>query len=908
MGGTLRRWVDLRQGERAPVFAAMSVLFGLIAAHTMLETARDALFLGHLPPSRLSLVYALLAALSIPIAKVNGLFVRRFGKRNALVITLMAAAYGTAMLYLAPRTATLAFVLYVWSGLLGMVLTVQFWSLAGTTFTVAQGKRIFGPLAAGGVIGAVTGASIAAVVLRYFEIGSLLLIAPLLLIGSAAMLTDLPSDQVPEDLEKARTKQRALPPVGRDPYLARIAILVVLTTTFTLTADYLFKMVTAKSMPAADLGQFLAGYYAVLNGLALLVQMFVTTQLIRRVGVVASLAFLPLSILLGAVGTILTGGALAAVLVTRGGDGLLRHSLHRVSSELLWMPVHDQLKGRAKALIDTAVNRGAQAVVGGLLLFLAMFGLDTPPILAAIIAASSIGALFLIMQLRRLYFELFRRALARDTIGGDLGELKLDLNSVEMVIESLSSREPERALAAIDLLVAQERTKLIPALILYHESEAVLTRALEVITSPERNDWVELAERLLSHESEAVRVAAVRALVASAHHEMVVGRLTDISPAVRAHTAFVLVEHDALDPTKAQAIKDVLDIAGENRVVARNALLDAICLRGDEKWAPIIELIAVDAPDALNEKLADAMVKVHDERFIPILIARIGAREGRISVRRAIVSYGDAALDQLDRLMADPKTPRRTLLHVPRTISAFKTPRAAQTLIELVSSASDGAVRFKALRGLGRLVGEAPVRLDQTKLGEALLRNLLEQAWLGAFAHQLGKVQASLQDGARPSGALLLELLEDKQRQAMERVFRLLQILHRSEDLRIVHHAVEAGDRRTRANALEFLDALTLRYPLLSPAHEQSRELLRILVDDLSPEERIARAAPFMSTPPPATAEAALIALFRENDDAMATIAAHHALKLGIVSLTRAVQTVAEERPFIDLPEVARAV
>src|SRR5262249_21026443 len=122
MKKVLGRLVDLREGEGVTVLQAFVTLFGLIAAHTMLETARDALFLGRLPSSRLTFVYVLLSGLALVVSSYNERFVRRFGRRNALVFTLMLCAYGTTVLHFLPQSATVVFALYVWSGLLGTVL------------------------------------------------------------------------------------------------------------------------------------------------------------------------------------------------------------------------------------------------------------------------------------------------------------------------------------------------------------------------------------------------------------------------------------------------------------------------------------------------------------------------------------------------------------------------------------------------------------------------------------------------------------------------------------------------------------------------------------------------------------------------------------------------------------------
>ena len=57
-----RAWRHAAPGERRSLAAAFVTLFGLVAAHTLLETARDALFLARLPPSQLPWAYLAIAA------------------------------------------------------------------------------------------------------------------------------------------------------------------------------------------------------------------------------------------------------------------------------------------------------------------------------------------------------------------------------------------------------------------------------------------------------------------------------------------------------------------------------------------------------------------------------------------------------------------------------------------------------------------------------------------------------------------------------------------------------------------------------------------------------------------------------------------------------------------------------
>jgi hypothetical protein len=75
-------------------------------------------------------------------------------------------------------------------------------------------------------------------------------------------------------------------------------------------------------------------------------------------------------------------------------------------------------------------------------------------------------------------------------------------------------------------------------------------------------------------------------------------------------------------------------------------------------------------------------------------------------------------------------------------------------------------------------------------------------------------------------------LLSDKEAHRIERLFRLLQLRFRGEDVRSIHGGLSNADRRVRAASRELLENL-LEEPL--------RGILMALVDDLPPEERLAR-------------------------------------------------------------------
>lgn len=62
---------EIRRQERHEAYFGFFTLFGIMAAHALLETARDSLFLARIPPSHLAWAYLAIALLSLTIFFFN---------------------------------------------------------------------------------------------------------------------------------------------------------------------------------------------------------------------------------------------------------------------------------------------------------------------------------------------------------------------------------------------------------------------------------------------------------------------------------------------------------------------------------------------------------------------------------------------------------------------------------------------------------------------------------------------------------------------------------------------------------------------------------------------------------------------------------------------------------------------
>ncbi len=151
------------------------------AGYTILETARDALLVTRLPPRDFGVAYIGVAVFALPAAALVARVARLWDPRRVLVALLLVAAAASLVYTGLPfrRVAVVAF--YITVGLISSALFPQFWVLVGTGLTVGQSRRLIGPIASAGVLGAVVGASGAAAALPWWPVRGLVGLAAAML-------------------------------------------------------------------------------------------------------------------------------------------------------------------------------------------------------------------------------------------------------------------------------------------------------------------------------------------------------------------------------------------------------------------------------------------------------------------------------------------------------------------------------------------------------------------------------------------------------------------------------------------------------------------------------------------------------------------------------------------------------
>jgi hypothetical protein len=397
-------------------------------------------------------------------------------------------------------------------------------------------------------------------------------------------------------------------------------------------------------------------------------------------------------------------------------------------------------------------------------------------------------------------------------------------------------------------------------------------------------------------------MAAIRALVRVGQTEALAAAENDENPQIHAYVSYHFARAD-----------------GDGKLLEHPRVVELLeGMNGDYETTMIGVVAAIsDAPDprsvdvllALFEsnrmqrretrptarivrQLARTLAVIKDDRMIPYAINRLQHREGRDAVRDVLVSLGERALDALIAALHDPKTPRNVRVHIPQSIAQFRNQRASNVLTRALVEAPEGLVRYKALRGLAAVTAVRRVKVDRALIAREGLRSLVEHLRMLSLRQALD-IHVESRATTEGSARLLDELLADKVEQALDRAFRLLEVIHRREDILRARAAIFSTDGRMRAHGVEFIDTLLSRRDT-----REMRALFRIVLDDIEPEQRVELAAEWLGDTP-TTRMDALAALVKERDEVVAVMAAYYSLSLGDANLSAAVQESREARPSL---------
>ncbi len=360
----------VREGEWHLVLLFFANLFLLLGAYYILKVIREPLILLEGGAVERSYARGLQAGLLLVLVPVYG-YVSDRCEPAKLVKWIMGVfvACVAAFVALAQAGVPVGFAFFVWLGIFSTASIAQFWSLASDVLTEAEGKRLFPLVAAGGTLGGICGAQLAARMMDGRPHQLMLLAAALLV--SCALLSHMTHDaamahraRTPHDGPQHRDVRGGLGLVVHNRYLGLIAVSVVILNFVNTTGDFVLAEVVsqqARALPSKLLEQrFISEFYGNLQAyvaiLTSFIQIFLVTRVFSRLGVGSALVFLPSLVLLG-YGAYALLPALGVMAVVKVGQDSAEYSLQNTSQQALFLRTSRDAKYKAKAAIDTLFMR-----------------------------------------------------------------------------------------------------------------------------------------------------------------------------------------------------------------------------------------------------------------------------------------------------------------------------------------------------------------------------------------------------------------------------------------------------------------------------------------------------------------------------------------------------------------------
>ncbi len=254
---------------------------------------------------------------------------------------------------------------YLFGDLFITSMLLMFFSFLNDSFDPKTSKLTYGLIGTGGVLGGFFGSSVIAHQSALVEPSSSILLSLLLVIG-VVLIEHLAAHIIERRpaLEFNSTTSTPLPEGGayvhavegmrltlRSPYLRWVAGIVMLYEITSIVIDYQFTSSVLHSITSEHYKTYFASVYAFSNFAALLIQIFLTSWVIKRWGIAVALCVLPISVLCGSLGylffPILIFGSLLNTF-----DYAFAYSIQQTAKELLYVPISRKEKYEAKAFID----------------------------------------------------------------------------------------------------------------------------------------------------------------------------------------------------------------------------------------------------------------------------------------------------------------------------------------------------------------------------------------------------------------------------------------------------------------------------------------------------------------------------------------------------------------------------
>ena len=840
----LQKTIDIRAGEWKRVLIMAGYNFVIIASYNVLKPMTRSLFVTEMGLQQLPFLYMLLAGV-VGVFVVLYLRISNSIKLDKLVnittvVLMLSLLFFWWLLSIDIKSAFLYYGLFIWASIYGVLTTTQYWLLANYVFNAREAKRLFPILTSSALTGAIMGGYFTRFLVK--QIGGTanlaffcmaLLAAALLLMNLAWKNRDYSIDHskstrgIPQQSHSFKIITDVLKILKNSKHLALLISVVALTYMVVQIADFQFVAFASEEITNTDeLTGFLGFWLSNLSIIALAFQLLFANSILKHFGVGATILFLPIALLITST-WVLLGYGLISVLAIKVGDGAFRHSINKVGLELLYLPIPNDIKKKAKAFIDIFADRFARGIAGLLLLiFFTILGISISHISIISIILISIWIALSLLTYRE-YVNSFRLAITKRQIDANSISVSIkDEATINSLMMSLASQNERQVIYALQLLQSVDAIDLEPALkpLLQHKSAEVRYNALNLIYIRQVHGLQNEVKSLLNDSDPAVSSEAVRIMAEFSEEptaEILKKWLMSDNFQLSTATLRLVAEHPGY--AKALLNREMIHTILKKDEQSREQIAIALGVLNDVSHFEFLSELLDDSDESVKIQAIKSAGKTGNPEFVPKLITNLGRGPYRGAARQALINYGDSIIYELNSALQNTGLTIQTRIDVTRILGAIGSQNSIDILLKNMN-VNDELLRFRTIKALNKLRANYPELIFDKRI-EYEINDELKKYFSTLVMCKTFKEPAD-DKTERPN--LLQKILQERLDDHLERVFRLLGLRYPPRDIYNAFAATTSGNKATRANATEFLDNI------LSNNHKR---LLLPIVEDLPAEE-----------------------------------------------------------------------
>lgn len=372
--------IDVKPTEKVALGWSFVMFFAVLASYFTVRPVREMMG-ASLGKGELGQLFTVVFVVMIALVPVFGFIATRCPRQWVLpavygffITNLVAFSWSLGGAAAPGGVAPwLAATFFVWVSVYNLFVVSLFWSAMSDRWSSDEGKRLFGVISAGGTTGALAGPVIAGQLVGVIGTANLALVSAAFLglamvasfklrwHGSAQAPPVQPSAGPPATLALIMEGATS---IVRSPYLGRIALVILLanlvSTYFYLEQARLVKETIADRTAQV---QFFASRDLIVSVVTTLVQLLGTAAILKRFGLTAALAALPLVCMAGLllIGVMPTLAIVAGVMAF---ERIVAFALAVPAMRVLYTVVDPDDKYKSQNFIDTVVYRGGDALSG----------------------------------------------------------------------------------------------------------------------------------------------------------------------------------------------------------------------------------------------------------------------------------------------------------------------------------------------------------------------------------------------------------------------------------------------------------------------------------------------------------------------------------------------------------------